>query len=217
MPESANDKATVRSRFVNDRLTLGNHRLRKASSALTQRLLQAPELRVSASAHVMAVCAYASFGTEPDTTELVETLNARGIRVLLPVLLPDADLDWAVYNGRFASGRLGLREPVGERLGVDAIRDVDVVVVPALAVSAAGYRLGRGGGSYDRALARLTMREDVSAQTTDSAQHSAQVRRPWVCALVYDHEVGAAFPVDPHDQAVDAACTPNRLVRFGAP
>src|ERR1700760_270807 len=86
MPESANDKATARSRFVNDRLTLGNHLLRKASSELTQRLLQAPELRVSVPDDVVTVCAYASFGTEPDTTELVDSLHAQGVRVLLPVL-----------------------------------------------------------------------------------------------------------------------------------
>lgn len=216
MPESANDKATARSRFVNNRLTLGNHLLRNASPSLTRRLLQAPELRVSASDHGMTVCAYASFGSEPDTRELVDNLHSRGVRVLLPVLLPDADLDWAAYDGRFASGRLGLREPVGERLGVDAIRAADVVLVPALAVSSTGDRLGRGGGSYDRALARLTVRKTGSAPpSTQPAAPSTQPHRPWVCALVYDHELDADFPIDPHDQPVDAACTPSRLVRFG--
>jgi 5-formyltetrahydrofolate cyclo-ligase len=204
MPESFNDKATVRSRFVNDRLTLGNRAQRKASSALAHRLLQAPELGLSESRHDLTVCAYASFGTEPDTTELIEALTGRGIRVLLPVLLPDADLDWAAYDTRFEVGRLGLREPVGERLGTEAIRAADVVLVPALAVSPTGHRLGRGGGSYDRALARLTM----------SQSNNARGLRPWVCALVYDHELNAAFPVERHDQPVDAACAPSRLVRF---
>lgn len=207
MPESANDKATVRSRFVNDRLTLGNYALSKASSALAQRLLQAPELRVSEPGHYLTVCAYASFGTEPDTTELIGTLVARGARVLLPVLMPNADLDWAVYDAQFEVGRLGLREPAGERLGAQAIRAADVVLVPALAVSSTGQRLGRGGGSYDRALARLTVRQATEPPSS----------RPWVCALVYDHELGASFPVEPHDQPVDAACTPDRLVRFTDP
>ena len=214
MPESANDKATVRSRFVNDRLTLGNHLLRKASSALTRRLLQAPELRVSALGDVTTVCAYASFGTEPDTTELLDGLHARGVRVLLPVLLPDSDLDWAVYDGRFSPERFGLREPVGDRLGVEAIRAADVVLVPALAVSSTAYRLGRGGGSYDRALSHLTARKVGATQTS---AHPAQLRRPWVCALVYDNELDADFPIDAHDQPVDAACAPSRLVRFNAP
>ena len=207
MPESANDKATVRSRFVNDRLTLGNYALSKASSALAQRLLQAPELRVFESERSLTVCAYAAFGTEPDTTELIEALTAQGVRVLLPVLLPDADLDWAVYDTRFEVGRFGLREPVCERLGTEAIRAASVVLVPALAVSSTGQRLGRGGGSYDRALARLTVPQDNPSQRS----------RPWICALVYDHELDATFPVEPHDQPVDAACTPSRLVRFTEP
>lgn len=207
MPESANDKATVRSRFVNDRLTLGNYALSKASSALAQRLLQAPELRVFESERSMTVCAYAAFGTEPDTAELIEALTERGARVLLPVLMPDADLDWAVYDARFEVGRFGLREPVGERLGAQAIRAASVVLVPALAVSSTGHRLGRGGGSYDRALARLTMPQEGQPQRP----------RPWVCALVYDHELDATFPVEPHDQPVDAACAQSRLVRFTEP
>lgn len=214
MPDRFNDKATARSRFVNDRLTLGNHSARKASSAVTQRLLQAPELRVSDLRTTLTVCAYAAFGTEPDTTELLDTLRSRGVRVLLPVLRPDSDLDWAVYDAALAPGRFGLREPVGERLGVDAIRDADVVIVPALAISSTGQRLGRGGGSYDRALTRLTVRKADPEHSTYATQPSAHASQPWVCALVYDHELDADFPVETHDRPVDAACAPNRLARF---
>jgi len=46
------------------------------------------------------------------------------------------------------------------------------------------------------------------------AHASAHVSRPWVCALVYDHELDATFPVEAHDQPVDAVCAPSRLVRF---
>ncbi|MBS2962641.1 5-formyltetrahydrofolate cyclo-ligase [Actinocrinis puniceicyclus] len=206
MPESTNDKATARSRFVNDRLTLGKYALRKASSALVARLLQAPELSVSAPRRLLTVCAYASFGTEPDTAALIEALRERGVRVLLPVLLPDADLDWAIYDGTLVPGRLGLQEPTGERLGIEAISHADVVLVPALAISPTGQRLGRGGGSYDRALSRVTECQDSDPPC----------KRPWVCALVYDHELDAGFSVEAHDQPVDAACAPSRLVRFTA-
>jgi 5-formyltetrahydrofolate cyclo-ligase len=200
MPKQANDKATARSRFVNDRCTLGNHSRRCESSAAVKHLLRAPEVT---SANTKTLCAYVSFGTEPETGELIEALAARGVTVLLPVLLPDADLDWAPYEAGqdFGVGRLGLREPTEERRGPEAVRDADVVVVPALAVSSTGHRLGRGGGSYDRALARLA----------DLDPH----HRPWVCALVYDHEIGAEFPVDPHDERVDAACSARGIVRFG--
>lgn len=208
MPQPPNDKATARSRFVNDRCTLGNHERREASSAAVACLMRAPEL-----VKAKTVCAYVSFGTEPDTGGLIEGLAGRGVTVLLPVLLADRDLDWARYEpGReFASGRLGLREPGGERLGVDAVRGADVMIVPALAVSADGQRLGRGGGSYDRVLARLSDTDESAA-----AQHLGARRqsRPWVCALLFDHERNAEFPVEPHDRPVDAACSAAGVVRF---
>lgn len=197
MPDQANDKATVRSRFVNDRSTVGNHLLREASQRITDLLLSAPELQ-----RARTVCAYWPFGTEPDTRILVRELTGRGVRVLLPVLLTGADLDWAVFTDEssLAAGRRGLSEPGGPRLGPGAIRGAGAVLVPALAISATGQRLGRGGGSYDRALARLV----------------GAVPRPWTCALVYDTELDAAVPVEPHDRPVDAACAPGRLVRFPA-
>ena len=206
MPQPANNKATARSRFVNDRCTLGNQERREASSAAVACLMRAPELVKS-----KIVCAYVSFGTEPDTRGLIEGLAGRGVTVLLPVLLADRDLDWARYEpGRdFESGRLGLREPAGERLGVDAVRDADAMIVPALAVSADGQRLGRGGGSYDRVLARLG---DGDADQGAGVEH--REHRPWVCALVFDHELDAEFPVEPHDRPVDAACSAAGVVRF---
>src|SRR5262249_32719595 len=56
--------------------------------------------------------------------------------------------------GRSGGGRYGLLEPAGPRLGVDAVASADVIIAPGVAVAADGVRLGRGGGSYDRALAR---------------------------------------------------------------
>lgn len=160
------------------------------------------------------MCVYVSFGTEPDTDALMGALTTRGVRVLLPVLLPDASLDWAVYDGQFRKGRLGLREPTGTRLGVAAVRKADVVLVPALAISRAGARLGRGGGSYDRALSLLPPRNTERKSPNAQTKHPGTQLRPWVCALVYDDELDADFPIAAHDQPVDAACAPGRLVRF---
>jgi 5-formyltetrahydrofolate cyclo-ligase len=177
-------------------LTVRNRRslLERAevAQALAAQLLAAPEVRRAAT-----VAAYVAVGSEPGTGPLLHGLVAAGKRVILPVLLPDADLDWSVYEGDedlVPAGR-GLLEPSGPLLGVDALATADVVLLPGLAVSPAGDRLGRGGGSYDRALRR------VPSGT-------------FTCVLLHDDELDLAVPVEPHDMKVSAAATPSGITRF---
>ena len=147
------------------------------------------------------VAAYVSVGSEPGTGLLLDALLDAGKRVVVPVLRPDNDLDWAVYTGPTSIRKAvrGLLEPAGARLGVDAVRTADVVLVPGLAASPSGDRLGRGGGSYDRALAR------VAAGTP-------------VAVVLYDDEVGLAVPTDPHDVRVGCALTGGGVVALlGSP
>ena len=75
------------------------------------------------------------------------------------------------------------------------LETADVVLVPGLAVSARGERLGRGGGSYDRALRRVPV-------------------GTFTCVLLYDAEVGVDVPVEPHDRRVTAAVSPSGITRF---
>lgn len=135
------------------------------------------------------VAAYVSVGREPGTGLLLESLREAGVRVLLPVLRPDYDLDWATYDGELESAARGLLEPTGPRLGTSAIATADVVLVPGLAVSVAGDRLGRGAGCYDRALARV-------APGTPAA------------VVLYADELGLAVPAEVHDRRVTHALTP---------
>jgi len=112
--------------------------------------------------------------------------------LLLPVLRTDLDLDWGTFTGAEAllAGRYGLREPAGVRLGVEAVLGVSLLVVPALAVGRDGARLGRGGGSYDRVLAR-------AGGTVPTL------------AVVDAEEVLDRLPVEPHDRLVDGYVTPR--------
>jgi len=96
--------------------------------------------------HPATIAAYVPIGPEPGGPGL-PTVLAEHARVLLPVLLPDLDLDWAVFTGALAPGPRGLLEPTGPRLGVTGLTAADLVLVPALAVDRSGNRMGRGGGS----------------------------------------------------------------------
>ncbi|GAA2267470.1 5-formyltetrahydrofolate cyclo-ligase [Glycomyces scopariae] len=149
------------------------------------------------------VAAYRPFGAEPGATlepELPERL-AVVYRVVLPVLLPDRDLAWERLAAEGTDGdgaaQGGTASGVVRKADADAlpeaprIEDAAVVVVPGLAVSHDGMRLGRGGGSYDRALARVGPEVPV-------------------VAILRDGEFGVEVPAEPHDRPVTGVITPSK-------
>jgi 5-formyltetrahydrofolate cyclo-ligase len=140
---------------------------------------------------VRTLAAFVPDPDEPGTGRLPAAYAETGARLLLPVIPPSGrTLDWAVYTGELEPGRFGLAHPVGPRLGPAAIGEADAVVVPALAVDHCGYRLGRGGGYYDRALVHA--RPDAVLVTT-----------------VFDDERMAELPREVHDRPVTAVVTPS--------
>jgi 5-formyltetrahydrofolate cyclo-ligase len=184
VPSAADAKAALRERHLARRLQRPTGERDAAAAAVTTALLQ----RL---AGVRVFAAYVPEVREPGHGRLPAAFIQLGARVLLPVVAQEgSELAWAVDTGRLAPGRFGLLEPVGPRLGPTAIGTADVVVVPALAVSRDGVRLGRGGGYYDRALAHA--RPDAV-----------------VVALVFDDELLDELPAEPHDQLVAAVLTPS--------
>ena len=187
MPEVRQDKTALRKQLLAARAALDPGDRRDAGRLIRDALLDLPALQMAGT-----VAAYYSVGTEPDTRGLVYALWKRGTYVLLPLLRPDGDLDWASYEGpdSLVAGPRGLREPGEPPRGPGAVARADVVLAPALAVDQAGNRLGRGGGSYDRALARVGPLIPV-------------------IALLYDAELLCRVPAEPHDTPVRAAVRPG--------
>jgi 5-formyltetrahydrofolate cyclo-ligase len=176
-------------------------RARRAERTDAQRAAEAERLAGHAGAvPALTVAAFVGTRTEPPTLPLLDALRAAGRPVLLPVLQPDMDLEWAPFEGAEAlrPARLGLLEPASASVGRAGIEAAGLVLAPALAVDRDGRRLGQGGGSYDRALAR-------SAAP--------------VVAVVFDDEVlDEPIPVEAHDRRVAGALTPAAgLQWFGAP
>jgi 5-formyltetrahydrofolate cyclo-ligase len=180
-------KAGLRSQVLAARSRLSADQRAAAGRLIRDALLSLPEVQMAGT-----IAAYYSVGTEPDTRGLVYALWKRGTYVLLPLLRDDGDLDWASYEGpdSLVAGPRGLREPGEPPRGVQAVARADVVLVPALAVDRAGHRLGRGGGSFDRALARVGPLIPV-------------------IALLYDGELIGRVPAEPHDVPVRAAVCPG--------
>jgi len=180
-------KITLRRRLLTERAGMTEPERSHAGRLLRDAVLSLPEAQMAGT-----VAAYISVGTEPDTRGLVYALWKRGTYVLLPLLLSDNDLDWASYEGpdSLAPGPRGLLQPTEPPRGPAAVTSADLVIVPALAVDRSGLRLGRGGGSYDRALSRVS-----GAIPT--------------VALIYDGELLDEVPAGPRDQRVRMVARPG--------
>jgi 5-formyltetrahydrofolate cyclo-ligase len=184
VPEVGAAKSALRTRHLARRRARPQAERDAAAAAVAAALLRGL-------AGSRTVAAYVPAPEEPGHGRLPAAFAELGARVLLPVVPAEgAELGWAVDTGRLAPGRFGLQEPVGPRLGSTAVGTADVVVVPALAVSTAGVRLGRGGGYYDRALRH--------------ARPGAEL-----VAVVFDDELLDDLPAEPHDQRVTAVVTPT--------
>ncbi len=175
--------------------------------ALARRRALAPQVRDAADVELVTgaraliagrrrVATYAPMPGEPGGSQWVSEL-AGAVEVLLPVLAPDRDLDWARYRPDrplVASGVGGLlREPDGPRLGIEWIGEADLIFVPALAVDGRGVRLGRGGGSFDRALARVAPEVPV-------------------IAVLYAGEIHDELPAEAHDRPVTGVLLPSGFI-----
>jgi 5-formyltetrahydrofolate cyclo-ligase len=184
----ATRKAKLRAELLAARGQLSPADRTSAGRELRDVILEAPQAQMAGT-----VAAYVSVGAEPDTQALIFAFFKRGSYVLIPRLRPDHDLDWASYEGpdSLIPGPHGLLEPAEPGRGVTAITSADLVLVPALAVDRQGQRLGRGGGSYDRALARV----GPAVPTI---------------ALLYDHELLDAVPAGPLDRPVRAVAQPGQ-------
>ncbi|MDA2963089.1 MAG: 5-formyltetrahydrofolate cyclo-ligase [Actinomycetota bacterium] len=151
-------------------------------------ILKSPEI-VAAS----TIASYFSYGFEPSTTEINKAFLKAGKRLLLP-RVHGQDLEWIQWSGDESELKVTkkITEPIGK--AVKDLSHIEVVIVPALHIDQSGYRLGQGGGYYDRALTYLP---------------------GWKIGLVYTGELTSQdLPRDAHDIALDAAATPSIVVRF---
>lgn len=189
-------KADLRAAILTARRALAAHEHDAEAHALAEHV-------TTLAAAGQIVCAYVPVGSEPGSLELIDSLQRRGVRVLLPVARHDTagipqPLRWGEYTpGELVEARFGLREPAGPWLAPETIAVAATLLVPALAVDRAGVRLGRGAGFYDRSLRPAS-------------------RSALVVAVVRDDELVDRLPAEPHDVSMTHALTPRRgLVALG--
>lgn len=144
-------KSELRKQVLQDLKAIPREQKKAMDQALTERFLKHPfyqEARV--------IATYLSFPHEFQTQELIEQALRYGKKVLIPKTYPKGRMDFVVYDPQqLVKTSFGLLEPQGV-LEVVAASQIDLIHVPGLAFTTKGYRIGYGGGYYDRYLEHFT-------------------------------------------------------------
>jgi len=179
-------KKALRASVIARRDALDAETRRGGSQAITAKLLALPEYRAA-----RVVCAYASFGSEFDSTAFCSDVVASGKRLLLPRINRAARMlelrEVKNLGGDLIAGVWGIREP-GKRRPIVPSSAVEFLLVPGVAFTATGERLGYGGGFYDRLLSGLN------------------AKTPRVAAA-FALQLVDAIPTEPSDQRVHLIVT----------
>ena len=184
---AAEEKARLRAELTGRERTLSSAALQESDAILFRRLEELP-----AFAHASTLFLFVGAGQEPDTLPLIRRLHDRGRRVVLPRCLPGHGMACLRYDPERPLVRhpFGMLEPAADSPEVDKSA-IDFVLVPALCYDRRGFRLGRGGGYYDRWLAGF---RGASAGLCRGC-------------LLQD-----ALPLEAHDRPVQAVVTETGLI-----
>ena len=182
------EKAAARARVRAALAALSADERRARGERATERLLALRELRVATD-----VLLFRSLPDEIDTAPLFAAAAREGQRTYAPRVVGER-LEFVAVDlaSDWSRGAYKTLEPKsGPALDYrDLASGLPVIVVPGLAFTASGERLGRGGGHYDRALAAMRAVAPVVA-----------------VGLALEVQLVAELPVEPHDQCLDAVVT----------
>ena len=140
-------KAELRKKILQEMKALSQEQKQAMDRALTERFLNHSFYQ-----EAKVIATYLSFPHEFQTQELIEQALKGGKKVLIPKTYPKGRMEFVVYNPQqLAKTSFGLLEPQGD-LEVVEPSQIDLIHVPGLAFTTEGYRIGYGGGYYDRYL-----------------------------------------------------------------
>lgn len=188
-------KTELRRRGRAARGSLSRDEVREKSRRIARRLYPRPEYRAA-----RTVFCYLGFGNEVETDEIIRTALGEGRRMAVPLVTDGEGNLKAVTIGDLEKdlgpGFQGIREPINrDGPGIDP-REIDLALVPGTAFDPSGNRLGRGGGYYDRFLARLRPKAAL-------------------IGLAFECQLTAEIDAEAHDVKMDAIITEDRVLEPG--
>ena len=140
-------KSELRKQILQEVKAISQEKKQAMDLALTDQFLKHPFYQ-----EAKVIATYLSFPHEFQTQELIEQALKDGKKVLIPKTYPKGRMDFVVYDPQqLVKTSFGLLEPQGDLEVVD-VSQIDLIHVPGLAFTTEGYRIGYGGGYYDRYL-----------------------------------------------------------------
>jgi 5-formyltetrahydrofolate cyclo-ligase len=190
--EIAIRKAELRREMRARRDALPSEERAAWTAAIAERVLALSEVRAARVVH-----GFLGIGSEVGTEALMRTFLERGVRVVFPRVAPGRVLEHLEVRDldSMVAGPMGLREPDPRVSAPVDLAEVEVMLVPGLAFDLGGYRVGYGGGYYDRVLAELSSR---GAATT--------------IGIAFEVQVVDEVPREAHDLAVQVLVTERRTM-----
>jgi len=187
------EKREIRKRILNLRNAMPLEAIAAKSGEIVQRLRELREIRESSTLMV-----FLNFGSEVVTDDLIVWGWAEGKRIVVPLCHPESREMTPCLIGGFAdleTGHYGIREPKADRLRVVPPGEIEAVLVPAVAFDRRGYRVGYGGGYYDRFLPK--------------APQAARIGAVFACQIVPE------VPIDRYDVQVERIATEEGIIVTG--
>lgn len=185
-----NSKSEIRKRLLGLRNSLSSEKITAGSGEIVTRLIRIEEIR---KASILMV--YVSFGSEVMTDDLIRWGWGEGKRVVVPFCRPESrEMTACRIDGfdELETGHYGIRAPKAGRLRPVSGGEIDVVVVPAVAFDRRGYRIGYGGGYYDRFLPGCPQATKIGA--------------------AFASQIIEEIPVEPYDVTMDCIVTEEEIL-----
>jgi len=181
------EKALLRQRLKQALREADPAELAAWDQAAAEALLRLPQFR-----EAKRILSYAPFGREFNADLLNRAILAQGKQLALPLVTGDGQMEARLVGSleELQPGAYGIREP-GPESSILPPEEIDLLILPGLAFDEAGYRMGRGGGYYDRYLAKF----------------------PGHCiAPTRELQIVPAVPRDPWDQAAELVAAERRIL-----
>lgn len=192
-------KTKLREYFIKKRDAIPPEIKRVKEAAIEKKLFNLREFKEAKS-----ILFYVSFRSEVNTRNCLEDVIAMKKRLILPRvdtrhrilrLFEVKDLS------ELSPGYMGILEPPIKEDREVSLKDIDLVIIPGTGFDLNGYRLGYGGGYYDRLLSY------ESRQLARLDKHIPTI------ALAFEEQIGEKIPAEPHDIKVDKIITEKRIIK----